>query len=81
MQELHMPHLIEFIHDWFAEVQTSPGRLRQVAFQKGMKCVAEVTPDHERASGESANLKLHDGTIAIHVPFSRFSQCALPRAA
>ena len=77
-----MAHLIEFTEDWFAEVQTSPGRLRQVEFQRGTKCVAEVSPDGERASGESANLKLHDGTVAIHIPFTRFSQTALlPRAA
>ena len=78
-----MPHLIEFVHDWFAEVETFPGRLRQVAFRKGMKCVAEILPvSVERNAAESASLRLLDGTIALHVPLSRFSQNALlPRTA
>ena len=77
-----MPNLIEFVQDWFAEVETFPGRLRQVAFRKGMKFVAEVSPVGIEQNVESANLKMLDGTIAIHVPLSRFSQVeSLPRAA
>ena len=61
-----MRDVIEFVHDWFAEVETVPGRMRQVAFRKGMFLQAEVRRG-ESVIG-SANLHLPDGTVALGVP-------------
>ena len=64
---------IEFIRDWFAEVQDkgSPGRLRQVAFRKGTKLLAQVRPI-DRSNGKLADLCLPNGTTALQVPVSQF---------
>jgi hypothetical protein len=81
MEGSNMPHLIEFTQDWFAEVETLPGKLRQVSFRKGTKFVAEVhSAESETGLAACANLMMHDGT-ALRVPLSRFSQSVLPRAA
>ena len=69
-----MPRVIEFIQDWFAEVESAPGRLRQVAFRRGTKILAVVCPilaPAERAP--AADLRLSDGTTARGVPLAHFS--------
>ncbi len=66
-----MPDVIEFTHDWFAEVESTPGRLKQVAFRKGARLRAEVR--HVVGSegiAEAADLRLADGTTALRVPLS-----------
>ena len=68
-----MTNHIEFVQDWFAEVESTPGRLRQVAFRRGEKLYAKVRPVVTNlGEAPSANLKLADGTTALHVPLSRF---------
>ena len=41
-----MSQVIQFVQDWFAEVEGkgTPGRLRQVAFRRGARLRAEVRP-------------------------------------
>ncbi|OWK42155.1 hypothetical protein FRUB_04233 [Fimbriiglobus ruber] len=69
-----MTNHIEFVQDWFAEVESTPGRLRQVAFRRGEKLFAMVRPVvTNQGQAPSANLKLADGTTALHIPLSRFS--------
>ena len=65
---------IEFVLDWFAEVQDKgvPGRLRQVAFRKGTRLRADVCPVEDR-NGQLADLRLTDGTTALRVPLSRIA--------
>ena len=65
---------IEFVRDWFAEVQDkdTPGRLRQVAFRKGARLHAEIRPGTD-GNGELADLRLADGTTATRVPLSHFA--------
>jgi hypothetical protein len=69
-----MSQVIEFTQDWFAEVEGSgtPGRLRQVAFRTGATLNAEVRPVDGEAE-PTADLRLADGTTALHVPVSRFA--------
>jgi hypothetical protein len=71
-----MPKVIEFIHDWYAEVETAPGLLHQVAFLRGTKMLADVLPVNNENDGaiETANLRLLDGRTALQVPVSRFFQ-------
>jgi hypothetical protein len=71
-----MPKVIEFVQDWFAEVETTPGQLQQVAFHRGTKMLADVCPVNGGTQNlvETANLRMMDGRIALHVPISRFSQ-------
>ncbi len=69
-----MPEVIEFVKDWFAEVESDPGRLKQVAFRRGARLKAEVILVN---GGEedilAADLRLADGTTARHVPLSRIA--------
>jgi hypothetical protein len=64
-----MSENIEFVKDWFAEVEGEAGRLRQVAFRRGSRLRADV---HRIGASngvpEAANLRLADGTTALHVP-------------
>ncbi len=64
---------IEFIRDWFAEVQDkgSPGRLRQVAFRKGTTLRAQIRPI-EGTNEKVVDLCLLNGTTALQVPVSQF---------
>ena len=39
-----MPEVIEFVHDWFAEVESTLGRLNQVAFRKGTRLRVRFIP-------------------------------------
>ena len=69
-----MPAVIEFVHDWFAEVESAPGRLRQVAFRRGAMVHAEIRPlDSGKRAAPSANLRLADGTTVLDVPLSCIS--------
>jgi hypothetical protein len=69
-----MPTLIEFVQDWFAEVEAAPGRLRQVAFRRGDRLRADIRRiGDEVGSAEVADLGLADGTTALHIPVSRFA--------
>jgi hypothetical protein len=61
--EIAMHENIEFVHDWFAEVETVPGRLKQVAFPSGTRLRGEV-----RRIGKLADVCLADGTIARRIP-------------
>jgi hypothetical protein len=64
---------IEFVKDWFAEVQEkdSIGRLRQAAFRKGTRLRAKVLPI---AGGDGlVHLHLTDGSTALQVPLSCFA--------
>ncbi len=70
---------IEFVHDWFAEVETVPGRMRQAAFRKGSTLRAEIRPVQGRKG--NANLHLADGTVAVGVPLWCISVGAQMRAA
>jgi hypothetical protein len=74
-----MRDVIEFVHDWFAEVETVPGRMRQVAFRKGMSLQAEIR--RSKSVNGSANLHLADGTVAVGVPVWCISVRAQARAA
>jgi hypothetical protein len=70
-----MPEVIEFVNDWFAEVEGSPGRLNQVAFRKATSLRAEI---HLLAKGggrpaEVVNLRFADGTTALDTPLSRIA--------
>jgi hypothetical protein len=68
------PKTIEFVQDWFAEVESIPGRMKQVAFRRGETVLAQVGP-HREIKGEptTADLRLADGTTARHVPVSHFT--------
>ena len=69
-----MREIIEFVQDWFAEVEDAPGRLRQVAFRKGVRLSAEVRhADSGQGLPETADLCLADGTTALRVPLLRFA--------
>ena len=70
-----MPDVIEFVNDWFAEVEGAPGRLNQVAFRKGTRLRAEVHAIAKRGGrpAEMANLRLADGTTALEIPLSRIT--------
>ncbi len=69
-----MPEVIEFVRQWFAEVESTPGRLRQVAFRRGERLRAEVcNVKRVKGSGEVADLRLADGTTVLHVPLSLFT--------
>ena len=77
-----MASVVEFVQDWFAEVEGEPGRMRQVAFRRGIRVRAEVhlvNGGHELV--EEADLVLADGTTARHVPLSRFAIVPPARAA
>jgi hypothetical protein len=63
---------IEFILDWFAEIETIPGRMRQVALRKGSRLRAEVCPIACRTGANLADLFFADGTVARNVPLARF---------
>lgn len=64
-----MPKVIEFLRDWFAEVENHTGRLQQVAFRRGTTLLAVVSP---AGDGRTANLKLIDGRTARGVPVAHF---------
>lgn len=77
-----MAIVIEFVKDWFAEVEGEPGRLRQVAFPAGTRLSAEICPVESGIdSGAQANLRLTDGTTARHVPLSFITLVGSARAA
>jgi hypothetical protein len=78
-----MAKLIEFTRDWFAEVESAPGRMRQVAFRRGTRCRAAVRPtDNSASDAPTADLQLTDGTTARGVPLAYFRIAEeLPRAA
>ncbi len=67
-----MSEAIEFVNDWFAEVESVPGRMRQVAFRKGAKLQVEIHPIEE-GTMLLADLGLEDGSIARHVPCAYFT--------
>jgi hypothetical protein len=68
-----LPEEIEFVHDWFAEIEGAPGRLRQLSFRKGARMRAEVRHvPREKGRAEAADLRLADGTTALRVPLMRF---------
>jgi len=69
-----MPELIEFVHDWFAEVESTPGRLKQVAFRRGTRLRAHVRPvATEKGVAEVVDLRLADGTTALQVPVAHLA--------
>jgi hypothetical protein len=69
-----MSHLIEFVHDWFAEVEGALGRVKQVPFRKGERVRAEIHPvDSVKGLPESAHLRLENGGTARHVPLARIA--------
>jgi hypothetical protein len=69
-----MPEVIEFVEDWFAEIEDAPGRLRQFAFRKGVTMIVEVRhADSAKGLAEVADLRLADGTTALRVPLSLFA--------
>jgi hypothetical protein len=67
---------VEFVADWFAEVERGPGRMEQVAFRKGARVRAEVRPLQGGGKEERADLRLADGGIARAVPLSRIAVAA-----
>jgi hypothetical protein len=69
-----MPKLIEFTQDWFAEVESAPGRMQQVAFRCGTKFRAVVClTDNSAGDTPTADLQLTDGTTAKGIPLAYFS--------
>ena len=77
-----MPEVIEFVKDWFAEVEGEPGRLRQMAFLRGSRLRADVHRiDANNGVAKVANLRLADGTTALHVPVSCIAVIEQARAA
>ena len=69
-----VPKVIEFVSDWYAEVESTTGRLRQVAFRRGESFLAVI---HAAEGGKGqpamADLRMVDGTKLRHVPLSQFS--------
>ena len=63
-EEVAMFEDFEFVHDWFAEVETVPGRMRQFACRKGDRVRAKFC----RTSSNTASLHFDNGTIALVVP-------------
>lgn len=77
-----MPEVIEFVHDWFAEVESTPGLLKQVAFRRGVRVCAEVCRVNAgNGLPQVADLRLADGTTILHVPLSRITFEGQARAA
>jgi len=69
--EFGMLNNIEFIREWYAEVQDTgiPGRLRQVKFRKGALVRAVIRPVDD-GTAKLADLCFADGTTAVRVPLS-----------
>jgi hypothetical protein len=66
--------LVEFTQDWFAEVESAPGRMQQIAFRRGAKFRAVVCLTNNSADDTpTADLQLIDGTTAKGVPLAHFS--------
>ena len=77
-----MTTVIEFVGDWFAEVEGEAGRMRQVEFQRGTLLHARVSlAPTEAEPNDTADLHLADGTTARHVPLSRIAIVGASRAA
>ena len=66
---------IKFVSDWFAEVESTPGRLQQIAFRQGEAVLASVYLNERKGSVSTANLRLANGTTAVRVPLSQFTVC------
>ena len=69
-----MSDYIVFVQDWYAEVESVPGRMRQVPFRRGARLRAEIQPV---ANGDNppevADLRLLNGTTARHIPLARIA--------
>ncbi len=73
---------IVFVQDWFAEVESAPGRMRQVAFRRGARVRAEIQPVANGDNpAEMADLRLVNGMTARHVPLARIAVDTRKRAA
>jgi len=75
-----MSKVIEFVGDWFAEVEGEEGRMRQVAFRRGTLLRADVS-HAAKGPNDTADLRLADGTTARHVPLSRIAIIGSSKAA
>jgi hypothetical protein len=75
-----MSEVIEFVGDWFAEVEGDVGRMRQVAFPRGTLLRADVS-HAEKGPTDTADLHLADGTTARRVPLSRIAIVGSSKAA
>jgi len=71
-----MVHVIEFVTDWKAEIQTRPGRpLEKMILHQGARRCAEVRPrviEMGKDLIEAADLFFDDGSVARNVPFAAF---------
>ena len=77
-----MSTVIEFVGDWFAEVEGEEGRMRQVAFPRGTLIRADVKHAAKGPTAlDTADLLLADGTTARRVPLARIAIVGSSRAA
>jgi hypothetical protein len=70
-------HLIEFVTDWWAELEKAPSRpLEQVVIRRGSRRRAHIRPRILAAGNglvEVADLIFDDGAVARGVPFAAFT--------
>jgi hypothetical protein len=72
-----MFHIIEFVSDWWTNLERSPGgQLEHLLLRRGSRWNAEVRPSvfkRERGTTEKADLRFEDGTLARGVPYFAFT--------
>ncbi len=69
-----MYHVIEFVKDWWADLEREPGRpVERVLLVRGSRLRAELRPrviEAECGPVEAADLLFEDGSVARGVPYA-----------